>query len=107
MLINIREERAEDIATIRRVNVEAFGQPREANLIELLRTNGGILLSLVATYKGQVAGHILSSPVTAGAGEKKIVGAGLGPMAVLPEHQRSSGTRLLLLNSFSRAVSKT
>jgi predicted N-acetyltransferase YhbS len=51
MLINIREERAEDIATIRRVNVEAFGQPREANLIELLRTNGGILLSLVATYK--------------------------------------------------------
>jgi putative acetyltransferase len=87
-LIKIREERAEDIATIRRINIEAFGRPLEANLVEMLRTNGGVLLSLVATYGGQVAGHILYSPVTAGSGEKKITGAGLGPMAVLPEYQR-------------------
>jgi putative acetyltransferase len=87
-LINIREERPEDIATIRRINIKAFGRPLEANLVEMLRTNDGILLSLVATYGGQVAGHILYSPVTAGSGEKKIAGAGLGPMAVLPEYQR-------------------
>jgi putative acetyltransferase len=87
-LIIIREERPEDIATIRLVNLEAFGQPQEANLIEMLRTNGGILLSLVATYHSQVIGHILYSPVTAGFSENKIGGAGLGPMAVLPEYQR-------------------
>jgi putative acetyltransferase len=87
-LIDIREERPEDIATIRRINIEAFGQPQEANLVAMLRTNGGILLSLVATYERRVAGHILYSPVTAGSGEKKIRGAGLGPMAVLPEYRR-------------------
>jgi putative acetyltransferase len=90
-LIIIREERPEDIAAIRCVNLESFGRPQEANLIEMLRTNGGILLSLVATYDSQVIGHILYSPVTAGFSEKKIGGAGLGPMAVLPEyHARAS-----------------
>jgi putative acetyltransferase len=87
-LIIIREERPEDIAAIRCVNLESFGRPQEANLIEMLRTNGGILLSLVATYDSQVIGHILYSPVTAGFSEKKIGGAGLGPMAVLPKYQR-------------------
>jgi putative acetyltransferase len=62
----------------------------------MLRTHGGILLSLVATYDGQVTGHILFSPVTAGSSKKKIGGAGLGPMAVLPEYQRQdTGDKLI------------
>ena len=88
MLIDIREERPEDIPTIRSVNVEAFGQAQEAKLVETLRTNGGILLSLVATNQDQIVGHILYSPVTVGTGEKKITGAGLGPMTVRPAYQR-------------------
>jgi putative acetyltransferase len=96
MLINIREERLEDIAMIRGVNIEAFGRSQEANLIEMLRTNGGILLSLLATNEDQIVGHILYSAVTVGSGERKIIGAGLGPMAVLPEYQRRGiGTKLI------------
>jgi putative acetyltransferase len=96
MLINIRQEQPEDIAAIRSLNIEAFGRPQEANLIEMLRTSGGILLSLVAANEDQIVGHILYSPVTVGSGEKKIAGAGLGPMAVLPEYQRRGiGAKLI------------
>jgi putative acetyltransferase len=96
MSINIREERSEDAPAIRRVHIEAFGRPLEANLVEVLRNNGGVQLSLVAIYDGQIAGHILYSPVTAGPSEKRIAGAGLGPMAVLPEYQRRGiGTKLI------------
>ena len=59
MLIDIREEQPEDITTIRSVNLEAFGRPQEANLVETLRTNRGILLSLVATNEDQIVGHLV------------------------------------------------
>lgn len=99
-LVNIRDEKPEDIGAIRSLNVMAFGQPQEANLIEALRTNCGVLLSLVATIDGQVVGHVLYSPVSIGSDEKKVVGAGLGPMAVLPEHQRRGiGTKLIELGN--------
>jgi len=96
MLIDIREERPEDISTIRSVNVEACGRAQEANLVETLRTNGGILLSLVATNQDQIVGHILYSSVTAASSEKQIAGAGLGPMAVRPAYQRRGiGSKLI------------
>jgi putative acetyltransferase len=43
------------------------------------------LLSLVATLNGEVVGHIMYSPVSVGG---EVTGSALGPMAVLPEHQR-------------------
>jgi len=96
MLIDIREEQPEDTTTIRSVNIEAFGRPQEANLVETLRTNGGVLVSLVATNEDQIVGHILYSPVTVASGEKKITGAGLGPMAVRPAYQRRGiGSKLI------------
>jgi putative acetyltransferase len=88
MLTDIREEQPEDISTIRSVNIEAFGRPQEANLVETLRTTGGILLSLIAINEKQIVGHILYSQVTVGSGQKKVTGAGLGPMAVRPPYQR-------------------
>ncbi len=95
-MVTIREEQPEDIAAIHSLNVAAFGQPQEANLIDTLRTNGGILLSLVATIDGQVVGHILYTRVSLLSGEKQVVGAGPGPMAVLPEHQRQGvGAKLI------------
>ena len=42
------------------------------------------MLSLVATLNGRVVGHIMYSPLSVG----EVTGAGLGPLAVLPEHQR-------------------
>ena len=88
MLITIREELPEDIEAIRAVNQKAFGQPQEGQLVDVLRKNSAVLLSLVATLNDRVVGHILYSPVSVGADGEKAVGAGLGPMAVLPEYQR-------------------
>ena len=92
----IREERPEDIAAIRAVNDAAFGQPQEGRIVDALRGNGGLLLSLVATQDDRVVGHIAYSPVTIESDEQTLSGAGLAPMAVLPELQRQGiGSRLV------------
>ena len=91
-LIDIREEQPGDITAIRDVNRRAFDQDQEDNIIDALRSNGAALLSLVATVHGQVVGHIMYSPVSVG----ELTGAALGPMAVLPDHQRLGvGSRLV------------
>ena len=93
MLIEIREERAEDVAAVRGVNRRAFGQEQEGNIVDALKSNGAALLSLVATVDGQVVGHIMYSPITVG---DAATGAALGPMSVLPEHQRGGiGSKLV------------
>lgn len=84
MSIEIREERQGDLAAIRDLNERAFGQDQEANIVDALRSNGAVLLSLVATSNGHVVGHIMYSPLSIGG---KVSGAALGPMAVLPEYQ--------------------
>jgi len=93
VLIEIREERSDDVPAIRDVNNRAFGQEQEADIVDALRCNGVALLSLVATLNGQVVGHIMYSPIVVGG---KLTGAALGPMAVLPEYQqRGIGSKLV------------
>ncbi len=96
MPVIIRPERPEDIAAIRLVNDSAFGRPQEGDIVEALREKGGVILSLVAALHGRVVGHILYSPVSIQSGGRDISGAGLGPMAVLPEFQgQGIGSRLV------------
>lgn len=83
-MIEIREEHPDDVDAIRNVNKRAFGQEQEGHIVDALRSNGAALLSLVATLNGRVVGHVMYSPITVG----DVTGAALGPMAVLPEHQR-------------------
>jgi putative acetyltransferase len=93
VLIEIREERPDDVAAVRDLNTRAFGQDQECNIVDALRANGAALLSLVATLNDQVVGHIMYSPVIIGG---NVRGAALGPMAVLPEHQRQGiGSKLI------------
>ncbi len=87
-MVIVRKERPEDIEAIRAVNGKAFGQPQEGQLVDALRKNSGVLLSLVATLNSRVVGHILYSPVSISSDGEAVIGAGLGPMAVLPEYQR-------------------
>ena len=84
-MIEIREERPDDVAAVRELNRRAFGQDQESNIVDALRANGAALLSLVATLNDRVVGHIMYSPVSVGGNVK---GAALGPMAVIPERQR-------------------
>ena len=88
MAITIRDEEPDDIVDIHRVNLMAFGQPDEANLVDALRSNDAMTLSLVATDGSDIVGHILFSPVTVKSDEQSFEAVGLGPMAVRPDAQR-------------------
>lgn len=95
-MLVIRDETRRDIGQVRMINIEAFAQTDEANLVDALRTSCEDVVSLVAELDGRVVGHILFSPATVEAGGRTVHGMGLAPMAVLPEHQRDGvGARLV------------
>lgn len=84
----IRSEKPEDVQAIRHVHEQAFSGPVEAEIVERLRRANRAPVSLVAERGGRIVGHILFSPVTVTPSKPGVNGAGLAPMAVLPEFQR-------------------
>lgn len=95
-MFTIRPERAEDAAVVREVNLTAFGGAIEAYIVDKLRARGAITLSLVAVDGGKIVGNILFSPVTIESAGRDAAAVGLGPVAVLPSHQkRGIGARLI------------
>ncbi len=95
-MVVIRTENAGDVSAIRAVNLEAFGRPAEADLVDLLRRRGKLLLSLVAVERGAVVGHAAFSRVRLRDVRSHALGAGLGPMAVRPDRQRAGAGSLLV-----------
>jgi putative acetyltransferase len=92
----VRQERPGDVAAIRHVNEQAFGQPAEANLVDMLRARGKVILSLVAVQGDRIVGHILFSPVMIESEGELFAAVGLAPMAVLPEFQKQGiGSQLI------------
>lgn len=89
--MTIRPETPADHAAIREINIAAFaGHPfsrqTEHRIVEALRADGALALSLVAEDAGRVVGHIAFSRGTVnGADCGWYV---LGPVAVLPGEQR-------------------
>lgn len=87
--LTIRRELPGDFEAVYKVNTGAFGRPDEARLVELLRTTDKVLLSLVAEKDGNVVAHALFSPIEIrGLAGKTWSGASLGPVGVVPDHQR-------------------
>ncbi len=84
----IRKELPEDIFPIHHLNTAAFGREAEADLVDKLRAASGLTLSLVATEKCHVVGHIAFSPVVIESERQVLSAIGLGPMAVAPDRQR-------------------
>src|SRR5580658_3759559 len=85
--LSIRDEQPCDREHVRIVNESAFGRTDEADLIERLRSEGTVLLSLVAEVDGQIIGHILFSRMTVETAQGAVAAVSLAPMAVLPGHQ--------------------
>jgi putative acetyltransferase len=93
-LISVRIEQSGDADGVRETNELAFGESLEARLVDALRGCDGYL-SLVATLDNRVVGHILFTPVTIEPPVDRPI-AGLAPMAVRPDHQRSGiGSQLI------------
>lgn len=96
----IREEQPADIEKIFQVNIDAFGGDTEAKLVDMLRASAQPFISLVAVRDNQIVGQIVFTPVdlsngtSDGSSEIKIMG--LGPMAVVANHQRQGiGSELI------------
>ena len=94
-MIAVRLEKPGDASQVRMVNVLAFGQPAEADLVERLQHACTDSLSLVAE-DDFVVGHILFTPVVVETARRQVTGMGLAPMAVLPDRQRQGiGSQLV------------
>ena len=95
-MVIIRPESRDHEKGVRRVEEQAFKRAAEANLVEQITQRGGVTISLVAVEDGEVVGHVLFTPVTIGNGEQPLEALGLGPVAVMPSHQRQGiGSRLI------------
>jgi len=105
-MINIREERLEDIPEIRKLNQAAFGGDTEADIVDVLRNDPACALSLVAEQDGRIVGHIMFSRVEIEPGESKNDILGLAPMAVLPAFQKKGIGSQLVEAGLQRCVSK-
>ncbi len=92
----IRPEEEPDYPAIRIVNERAFGGREEADLVDSLRNDRLVIVSLVALEDDNVVGHILFSRMTVDDLERQIPAVALAPMGVLPEYQRQGiGTALV------------
>lgn len=104
-MILIRDETGADEAAISAVTAAAFetleiSSHTEQLIIEALRSAGALTVSLVAEVDGAIVGHIAFSPVAIADG----TGAwyGLGPVSVLPEHQRRGIGKALIEEGLAR-----
>jgi putative acetyltransferase len=92
----IRRETAGDVAAIRQVVRAAFEGDDEADLVDRLRADGDLILSLVAEQDGQVIGHIAFSRLSITNDFAVTPGVSLAPVAALPEMQRIGAGRALI-----------
>lgn len=86
----LRAEQSSDIAAIEAVTKSAFleaphSSGTEAQIINRLRKDGDLTLSIVAVSEQEIVGHIAFSPVTIN--ELNDDWFGLGPVSVLPNRQ--------------------
>lgn len=97
--VEIREERTSDAVAIGQLIKAAFlGRPYadgdEAELVDALRSQSALPVSLVAERDGTVVGQIAFSPAQSSEGAPDWYA--LGPVAVLPAHQgRGIGSALV------------
>ena len=84
----IRQETKNDYRAIRDLNDDAFGGSEESFLIDKLRTQSLVLLSLVGDEDGDVIGHILFSRIQIESPDGVISAVALAPMCVSSVHQK-------------------
>jgi putative acetyltransferase len=86
-MIAMRPETPADIPAIRRVIEAAFGQTAEVVLVDQLRDDGDLVLSLVAEDAGVVVGHIAFSRLEVEDAAARFDALALAPIAVHPSRQ--------------------
>jgi putative acetyltransferase len=87
-MITIRREEPADAEAIRSIHQSAFPTEAEARLVDRLRQERKLALSLLAEVNDRGVGHVAFSPVSVYSQSPAERGLGLGPVSVLPEWQR-------------------
>ena len=102
----VRPETAGDIAAIGHVIRRAFGSRNEAceeaDLVNRLRRDNDLVLSLVAEQDGQLVGHVGFSRLWIVRDAHRIPGISLAPLAVMPDRQRKGAGRMLVEAGYAR-----
>jgi putative acetyltransferase len=97
-MLAIRPELPSDHEAVYRVHEQAFGRMVEADLAQRVRETLEFIpeLSLVAERDGEVVGHVMFSVAWVVDGEARTEVIAVGPVGVLPGHQRRGiGSRLV------------
>jgi putative acetyltransferase len=87
----VRPELPGDAEAVHAVLAAAFGREDEALIVDALRANGHLTVSLVAVLgdeQGDIVGHIAFSPVQIESARGGWHAIALGPLAVAPAYQR-------------------
>ncbi|MGV7067211.1 GNAT family N-acetyltransferase, partial [Bacillus velezensis] len=94
--MHIQDETPEQRAQVHALNRAAFGRDDEADLVERLRADGLVRLSLVAQDDDAIVGHILFTDLPTQVDGRAVRAVALAPMAVDPQRQSAGvGTALV------------
>ena len=99
MNVHIRSENENDINAISKLTQLAFsGMEHSSNtehlIVNELRRQDALSISLVAEHGGRILGHVAVSPVSISS--RAVAWFGLGPISVLPEYQKQGiGSQLM------------
>jgi len=96
----IRVERADDHAAIFEVHRAAFETDAEACLVDALRDDGSIVLSLIAEIGGEVVGSVIYSRLLFDGAEQGATA--LAPVAIKPAWQRRGVGSALIREAHAR-----
>ena len=102
MTIRVRPETPGDSGAIRSVNKAAFGVAVEADLVDRLRADGDLILSLVAESENKLIGYCGFSRLRIRNGDASAPAASLGPVAVLPHHQEQGVGQAMIRDGIAR-----
>jgi putative acetyltransferase len=86
MPLVLRPETEADRGRVRRIHENAFGRHSEADLVDALRRDGDLVLSLVACEAGEPVGHVAFSRLVLESTPARATA--LAPLAVAPPCQR-------------------
>jgi len=97
--MNLRDEVSGDHEAIRRLHLTSFPGPGEADLVDQLRRDGDLIISLVAIEGRELCGHVMFSKMAA-----PFRALGLAPVAVLPDWRRRRIAAALIREGIKRAT---
>ena len=103
--IRIRNEMESDSAKISDIITLAFehepmSDKREAEIVQLMRDDSALTISLVAEIGDQIVGHIAFSKVTM---DEQFIGwYGLAPVSIAPKHQNQDIGSILIREGIKR-----